>query len=173
MEETQESKKPKVRDLISWKSLNRPARSYSKEVFTTLGAVVLLVSVILAFFQEWMLIFVSWAALFVFYQLTKVGPEEVEHKITTEGIVSMGRSYLWAELGPFWFFQIDDDILLHVAHRNIFGQLVILLAKEDQEKIRESLAEYLPYIETPEKSAADKLSDWFSKRFPITPKVTS
>lgn len=166
--------KPRVRDLFVWKSLSRPQKTYTKEVFSTLGAIALLVSIIFAFFQEWLAIVVTWAAFFLFWQLTRVLPQEVDHKITTEGIISMNHAYLWVELGPFWFTLKEGEDTLHIAHGNIFGQLVILIKKEDQDKIRNILAEYLPYIEVPEKSVVEKFSDWFSKKFPIQIKpVTS
>lgn len=162
--------KARVRDLFVWRSLNRPQKEYSKEVFSTLGAVVLLVSIIFAFFQEWLAILVAWAAFFLFWQLSKMASVDVDHKITTEGIISMNHSYLWVELGPFWFTEKQGEETLHIAHGNIFGQLVLLIDKADQDKIRNILAEYLPYIEVPEKSFVEKMSDWFSKKFPIEPK---
>src|SRR3989338_581920 len=92
-----------VKDLFSWKSLNRPMLSYSRDVFTTFAVIALLLSFIVAFIQEFLLIVVVWAAYFLFYALSKVPPVEVEHKITTEGVVSMDKSYLWSELGTFWW----------------------------------------------------------------------
>lgn len=156
-----------VKDLVGWTSLNRPAWSFSIEAFRTLGAVALLVSIILLFFQEWLAIVVVWAAFFLFYALTKIPPVEVVHKITNQGINSMDRSYLWSELGPFWFSQKGEDTVLHVAHRSVFGQLIVIIHKDDLEKIRDALAEYLPYVETVEKSPTEKMAEWFSKKFPL------
>jgi hypothetical protein len=163
----EENNKTPVRDLFVWRSLSRPAKAYTKEVFSTLGAIALLISIILAFFQEWLAIVVTWAAFFAFWQLTRLSPEEVDHKITTQGIVSIGHTYIWPELGAFCFIDKPDGDTLHIGHGSIFGELVLLIKKEDQEKIRNILAEYLPYVEVPEKSAAEKLSDWFSKKFPL------
>lgn len=171
-QETPASSKARVHDLFSWKSLNRPAWQYSKDVYTTLGAIAILVSIIFAFFQEWLAILVVAAAYFLFYALSKVPPVEVEHKITTQGIISMERGYLWAELGPFWFSQKGNDTILHVAHRNVFGQLILLIDPKDKEKIQDILAEFLPFIEVPEKSVTEKMSDWFSKKFPLEKMVT-
>lgn len=162
--------KPKVRDLFAWKSGSRVSKNYTKEVLPGLGIIALLVSIIFAFFQEWFAILATLGAFFLFYALTKVPPEEVDHKITTEGLVSMGHSYLWSELGPFWFMEKDGQAVLYLAHGNIFGQLIMLVDKKDQEKIKDTLAQYLPYIETPEKSAVEKASDWFSKKFPLEKK---
>jgi hypothetical protein len=163
-----ESTKPRrVKDLFAWKSLNRPMWSYSKDVFTTLGIIAILVGIICAFFQQWTAILVIGASYFLFYALSKVPPVEVEHKITTEGIVSMGKGYLWSELGPFWFSDKGRELILHVAHRSMFGQLILLVDRKDQEEIKDVLAEYLAYIEIPEKSMTEKVSEWFSKKFPI------
>ena len=165
------TKQPRVRDLFAWKSANRAVQQYPKEVFGTFGAIALLISIILLFFQEWLAIVVTWAALFLFYMLTKMEPVEVEHKITTEGVVSMGHSYLWGELGPFWFSRKGETLTLHIAHRSILGQLMILVDEQDKEKILDILADFLPYIETPERSPVEKMADWFAKTFPILPKA--
>lgn len=177
-ENSQNSQKPpRVRDLFEWQSLSRPNQKFPKEFVKTISAIALLLSIIFAFFQEWLAIFVTWAAVFLGWALTKIEPENVGHKITTEGIVSMDHAYLWQELGPFWFTTIKnnfadaDNLLLHIAHRNIFGELVLIIHKENQEKIKETLAEYLPYIEVPEKTTVEKLTDWFTKKFPFEPKV--
>lgn len=169
IEKSNPTNKPRstVRDLFEWKSLNRPIWAYSKETFRTLGAIALLISIILLFFQEWLAIVVTWAALFLFYMLTKLPPVEVIHKITTQGIVSMDKSYLWDDLGPFWFTKKGDDNILHVATRNIYGQLIILVHEKDIPEIRETLAEYLPYIESVEKSPIEKMQESFSKKFPL------
>lgn len=166
MDEEQESRFA-VRDLFEWKSLNRPVWSFSNEAFRTVGAIALLVSIILLFFQEWFAIFVTWAAFFLFYALTKVPPVEVDHKITTQGIISMGRNYLWSELGPFWFSEKSGETILHVAHKSMFGQLIIIVHKEDLNPIRDILAEFLPYIEAVEKSPAERMQNWFSNKFPL------
>ncbi|MCL4397879.1 hypothetical protein M1403_02515 [Patescibacteria group bacterium] len=170
MEETplpnsQESPKPpRVRDLFTWQSLSRPTLNYPKGTFLTLGSLVFLVTVIFTFFQEWLAIAVTWAAYFLFFALTKIPQESVEHKITTEGIISMNHAYLWGELGPFWFMPRNNELILHIANRNVFGHLTILINSADKEKIRDILAQYLPFIEVPEKSVVDKISDWFSQK---------
>ncbi len=128
----------------------------------SLGGVLALISLILIFFQEWLAIIVSWAAYFLFYALTKVPQTTVEHKITTQGIISLNQAYIWTELGPFWFTTRGPETILHVAHRGLFGHLTLLINPQDQEKVRDNLAEYLPFIEMPQKTAFDKFSDWFA-----------
>jgi hypothetical protein len=160
-----ETKKPRVRDLFVWQSLSRPSLDYPKGTFALLGSVVVFLTVVFVLFQEWLAIVVSWAAYFLFFALNRVPQVMVNHKITTEGIVSMNHSHLWQDLGPFWFKKKNNETILHVASRNFFSHLVILIDEKDQEKITEILAEYLPYIEVPEKSQTEKFSEWWEKRF--------
>lgn len=157
----------KVRDLFVWKSLSHPERVYPKGAFTTIATIALLFSIICAFFQEWFLIGLSWATVFLLFAMSKVSPVEVEHRITTQGIISMGHTYLWSELGTFWFSDRSDHRLLHVGYRNVFGQLVFLINKNDEDTIRDELAQFLPFIEVWQKSSIEKISDWVSKKFPL------
>ena len=164
-ENSQTPEKPsRVHDLFVWQSQSRPTLTYPKGTFLTLGSLAFLVTVIFMFFQEWLAIAVTWAAYFLFFALTKVPMVLVEHKITTEGVISMNHAYLWSELGPFWFSTHNGESVLHVAPRNIFGHLALLVDQKDAEKIRDILAEYLPFIEVPEKSSVEKLSDWFASK---------
>ncbi len=156
-----------VRDLFVWKSLSHPERQYPKGAFTTIATIALLLSIIFAFFQEWLLIVLSWATVFLLFALSKVQPEEVEHRITTQGIISQGHTYLWIELGVFWFSDKGDQRLLHVGYRNVFGQLIFLIHREDEGVIRDHLAQFLPFIEVWQKSATEKLTDWLAKKFPM------
>lgn len=157
-----EEKLPPVRDLFVWEAASHPLSQYPKGLFAFFGLVAVFVSVLFILFQEWLAVLVTWAAYFLFFALSRVTPQPVTHKITTQGIVSMNHSYLWEELGPFWFTVRAEEVILHLAHRGVFGQLVILVNPLDREKIRDILVKYLPFIEVPEKSVTDKLSDWLA-----------
>ncbi len=152
-----------MKDLFSWESLNRPTNVYSQRGIKIILFVVVLFTVFLVLFQEWLAAIVSWAALFLFIILDRMPADKVTHKITGEGIVSMNHSYIWEEMGPFWFITRGENRILHIARRNLFGQLVILINPSDEEKIREILIKYLPYIEIPEKSTSDKVLEWINK----------
>jgi len=159
-----------VRDLLEWKSPSRPPFIFGKEEFTTAVSVCLLLSIILSFFREIFLIGFIWASLFFTIALSKRPPEETEHKITTQGLISMNHVYLWRELGPFWFNTRGKYPLIHIVQPgNILGSLVIVLPSEGptKEDIRDVLAQYLPYIEVPEKSGLDKITDWLTTKLSL------
>ncbi len=163
-EKASQSKQPRVHDLFAWESLSKPTLDYPKGTFLSLGTLILILSAIFVLFQEWLAIAVTWAAYFLFFAITKVPQVMVNHKITTEGIVSMDHSYIWMSLGPFWFTTKKNEMVLHIAQKGFLGHLALLVKPEDKEKIVEILAEYLPYIEVPEKSSLEKAADWFAKK---------
>ena len=162
-----------VRDLLSWKSLSRTPVVLPKEAFSTLVSVCVLLSIVVAFFQEWMLILLIWGGLFFIVMLSKLPPEEVEHRITTQGIISMGHDYLWSQLGPFWFVDKGKYKMVHISEAgNVFGSLTMIVPPElPWEKLRDVLAKYLPLIEIPEKTRMDKAADWLAGKLSLEPKA--
>ena len=104
--------------------------------------------------------------VFFYYAISQVAPETVEHRVTTQGLVSYGKAYLWENLGPFWFEGVGRDRVLKITTRdNVFGQLTLLLEAADEKKLTEMLAEYLPFWEVPEKTFSDKAAAWLSSKF--------
>lgn len=164
-------KRQPIRDLLVWNSPERPPLVLGKEEYTTAMVVCFLLSIILSFFREFFLIGFIWAAFLFVIALSKRPPEDVEHKITTQGIVSMKRTYLWKDMDAFWFTTRGKYPLLHIAMQgNMFGTLVMVVPNEgkpNKEDIRDTLAEYVPFVETPEKSRTDKLTDWMVQKLSL------
>lgn len=156
----------KVKDLLVFKSPSRPPIVMDRELYSFSVAVALLLSIIVAFFGDYIAIGLIWAVLFFIVALAKRPPEDVDHKITTEGITSMGHVYLWENLGPFWFTKKGGYTILHIIQQGyILGSLLIVLPQDmEQDKMRDTLAKYLSYIETPEKSRTDRITDWFTSK---------
>lgn len=162
-----------VRDLLAWSSLSRPPIILEKEAYATLVSVCVLLSVVVAFFGEYFLIALIWGGLFFIYALSKVPPELVEHRITSQGVISLGHNYLWSQLGPFWFTQKGKYQLLHISQTgNAFGTLIVIVPDDiGVNKVRDVLAKYLPYIEVPEKNRFDRWSDFLADKLNLTKSV--
>jgi len=156
-----------VKTLLTWKAMSRTFKQHDKEFYSTMIALAILFSIVFFFIKEFLLIIVIWAAVFFTYAVSQVPPEELEHKITTDGITVFGKSYLWDDLGPFWFIQKDGETMVKIASKNtsIFGEIALLLGNVPQEKMKAILANYLPYMEVPDKTFSDKAADWLSTRF--------
>jgi len=153
--------------LLAWKSPGWLFKKRSREYFTTIGAIVSLMILILLLLQEWFLIVVIIALVFTAYVMATVKPQEAEHKITNRGIEIAGRKYLWGQMGRFWFVKKWDQEIMHVE--TLVGlprRLTMVLASQSKVKVKELLSQYLSY-EVPEKTWADRSSEWLSTRIPL------
>lgn len=161
-----------VKSLLEWESPTRPYKRKETEYFKTLGAILFLVCVILLFFKEWLLIAAIGAFYFITYVLGRFPPEEIKHKITTQGIITGDRVYLWRELSDFWFTQSHGQTILNVdvlptGKIRLSGRVFILLGDQPEAKVKEIVAKYLPYREIPEKNWMDNTASWLSRKIPL------
>jgi len=156
-----------LKTLLTWKAPVRPFKRRDKEFWTTAGSIAFLLAVILFFIKEWVLIIVIIAIMFVYYVLSTVQPEEIEHSITSRGIRFAGKDYPWETLGQFWFTEKFGEKILNVQTLMMYpGRLQMLLGKTSEKQVTEILKKYLLY-ETPEPTVIEKTTDWFSKKVPI------
>lgn len=154
--------------LMTWKSPSRPFKKRQKEFYTTIAAIVFLLAVILIFIKEFLLIGAILALAFVAYVLATVPPEEVEHKVMTNGLDSVGHFYKWEELASFWFGEKWGQPILLVQTRLRFpGRLVILTAGQDSEKIKSQLQKHLTFKEKPEANWMDDAAKWLGEKVPL------
>jgi hypothetical protein len=154
--------------IYSWKA---PMRAYKK---TTTGimrfyiALSLLLSLIVFFFGEKILILPIWAIMFLYYAFTITPPHEVENRITRFGIEAAGNTYRWESLSHFYFIKkFDYDILVMVAELPNTSRLYLVVEnQESKENLIKILSEHLIYQENPNKSVTDKMSEYLTKLMP-------
>jgi hypothetical protein len=152
---------------LTWKAEARPFKERNREFFTTIGAMVILVSVILVFAGEFLAIAVVLSAAFMGYVLASVKPEIIEHQITTRGVRTGGMLYHWDTLGRFWFKEKLGQRMLMIETALVFPRhLLMVVEKKDEETMVKLLSRYLFY-ETPEPSTLDKWSTWLSEKVPL------
>ena len=166
--ETAPEKKEEKREevYVQWASPSRLFKKRDKEFFTNIGAIVFLLTVILVFAREYLLILALLSIAFLVYVLSTVPPEEVKHRITNLGIESAGHFYRWEELSEFWFEEQWSQTLAIL--RPIFGsRIIILLGGQDRSKVRELIAKHIPFREKPEKSWVDNAAHWITEKIPL------
>jgi hypothetical protein len=154
--------------LLEWSSPARPFQPHTRQYYKTAGALVFLVSVILVFIGEFLLIGVIVSLFFVIYVLSTVPPEKISHKITHLGIETAGNFHKWEEMREFWFDERSGQRMLVIQMLIGFpAHLQLLLGTMNEEKIRHVLAERLPYKEKPERTFLDNASKWLSQKIPL------
>lgn len=154
--------------LLHWKSPVRPFCKRSREYYTTMAALVFLLSVILFLIQNWLLILALWSVAFVAYVLSTVPPEKVEHSITTFGVETAGHLYPWWQLQEFWFEEkLGSQLLTIQTYLSFPGRLHIVIEEVDRHQIKDKLQQYLPYRKQATRNFIDKVANWISKKIPL------
>lgn len=162
----EEALEVEVKTLYSWKSPQRVFVPRNRKWFIYIILIVLLMSLILLFFRQFITIAPLLAIAFVAYVLSSVPPEDTEHHITTQGITSSEHSYLWEELADFWFTQKNEQTILHIdTYLNFPRRLIILIGEGNKDEIKGLLVRYIPFREIPKMSWMDRLADNLSAKF--------
>jgi hypothetical protein len=163
LEKTEISEKAPVpleqlKTLFEWKAPSRAYKERDRQYFTTVFIIIFVLSLILIFIREFLLIGVILSLTFVYYVLSTVPPEEVGHKITTHGVSYAGNVYPWTALVSFFFGRKHDSEVLNIDTKSKFpGRLFFIIKKEDKSKIQEILSKYIPEEETPKIGLLEKI----------------
>jgi hypothetical protein len=154
-----------AKSIISWKSPVRVFRARSRRYFIKIAlfAVVFILAAIA--FEEFALVGVIIALVFMAYVLALSAPETIEHKITNMGIISGGRAFLWEELDSFWYDKRGDDRLLIVQTNLRFPtRLIILLTNVSERTLLEMLEKHLHFHQGPVHTLFDKWALFLQER---------
>jgi hypothetical protein len=157
--------------LMTWESPVRLYKKRDREYFTTIGVIVILLSVILLFAKEFLLVGVILSFAFVSYTLASIPPPKVKHEITNKGVRSGSKLYLWETLGRFWFEEKwKQDTLMIENFIGFPGRLSVILSDEvDKKQLEEEVSARL-IKEQPSPSPIDKAAQWISDKVPLETK---
>lgn len=154
--------------LLSWKSPSHPYKKRSKLFYQTVTAFTFLLVVIVFFLHEFLLIGVILSIAFVVYTIYSVPPITIEHKITPLGFENAGKIFRWLELYSFWFEEkLGKNVLVIQTRLPIVSQIRAITEEDSRDKIKQILGKYLLFIENPEKSFIDRVTDWIQKSIPL------
>lgn len=159
--------------LGEWIADSRVYRPRSREYYSSLAVIVLLLSLILFFAGQTLLIFVLLAFLFVSFVLASTKPIPVVNRITTYGIHYQGKLYYWNQLGRFWLRDNHGVMEIHIEAPTFIGNELILLPSNQQspvpvsaEEVAEVLRLYL-VNEAPPMTQIDRWVRWLEEKFPL------
>lgn len=152
--------------LLSWTAPARLFKKRDKEFYTNIAAIVFLLIIILIFAREFFLIAAVLSIVFFVYVVSTVPPEDVHHRITTLGLDNAGTFHRWDELHDFWLEEQWGQVMM-VIRREYGTRLILLVPHEHKEKVRELLAQHIPYLDKPEKTWVDNAATWLSQKVPL------
>ncbi len=161
-----EERNPQV--VFAWKAPLRPYKKRSHIILRFYIAVALLLSLIIFFFGDKILLIPIWSVLFLFYILTVTPPPEVENKITKFGIEAAGVTLRWEILSHFYFgARFGFTTLTAVGRAPYFYHLYLVVPTQEMKShLIKLLSEHLVFQENPHKSITDKMVDWLSQLIP-------
>ncbi|NTU46906.1 hypothetical protein HGA88_04750 [Candidatus Roizmanbacteria bacterium] len=157
-----------LQTLLSWRAPLRAYKKRGKNVLRFYVALSILLSLIILFFGDKILLIPLWAVMFLFYVLTITPPAEVENKFTVFGVETAGISLRWESLGSFYFTKrFGFDILTIIGQSPYYFRCYLVIPNEEIKKgVMSLLSERLLYVEHPEKTFVDKMVDWFTYLIP-------
>lgn len=163
-----------LKTLYVWKAPTRPFQRRGREFWKTVLTIAFFIGFILFMFKEWLLIAVIASLLFVYYVLSTVEPEKIEHKITNRGIIYAGEMYYWDIISQFWFSEKYAQRLINfeLCGEGFVHRLILMVGEGDEKTIKSILVKYVLEQEIPP-SFMDKASDWMLKKVPLEGEVKS
>lgn len=155
------------KELYTWEAPSRLYKKRNREFYSTVAALVILLSVILIFAKEFLLIAVIMALGFVAYALASVEPDLITHTITNKGIRTTNRFFSWGIMSRFWWDEKWNQKTLHLeTPGQLPGQLVLLLGKGNGTEIESVVSKYL-VKDKPAPTWIDKTSKWLQEKVPL------
>lgn len=157
-----------IKTLFSWTAPSRPHRKRSRSYYTTIFILITLTCLIAFLFGEKLFIGALLAFTFVVYVLAFIPPNEIEYKISTQGITIGDHFYHWQELDSFWITEKDGFKILYIPTYMYFPSvLMLVLANVNEEEVKKTVVRFLPFQEIAPKSTFEKWADNLQKHFPL------
>jgi hypothetical protein len=154
--------------VFSWKAPLRAYKKRSGNILRFYLALALLLSLIVFFFGDRILLVPIWAVLFLFYTLTITPPPDVENKITRFGLETAGVTLRWEALSHFYFTKrFEFTLLTVVSHGPYYLHAYMVIPNEEiKTHVKHILSEHLVYQEKPHRTFTDQMIDWLSRLLP-------
>ena len=157
-----------IQVLYQWSAPLRPFIKRNKKIIRFYIALTLLLSLIIAFFGDIILLIPLWALMFIFYVFTVTPPSDITNKITKFGIETVGTNLRWETLDHFYFTKrFGYEILTVVTHPPYdFHTYLVIPNNEVKDIVTQHLSKLIIYQVTPTKTTIDKIIDWLSRLVP-------
>ncbi|MEX1052677.1 MAG: hypothetical protein WEC80_02415 [Patescibacteria group bacterium] len=162
----QNNSNPQV--LYEWSAPLRPFIKRSKKIIRFYVALTLLLSLIIAFFGDIILLIPLWALMFIFYVFTVTPPTDITNKITKFGVETVGTNLRWETLDHFYFTKrFGYEILTIVTHPPYdFHTYLVIPINKVKDDVTQQLSKHIIYQEAPVKTTIDKIIDRLSMLVP-------
>lgn len=151
------------RDLVTWTAPGRPFKRYSRRFYVKIFSIVGIVSIIVFIAEGVMPVVLLVSFIFLFYVLSTVPPDDVEHKITNKGVKVAGKETGWQNMLRFWFLSKSGSDVLVFETTSLPGRMELVINPEIKDRLKKEVSAYVPYEEI-RPSLLDRFVDFLAKR---------
>jgi len=151
--------------LFLWKAPARPFKRRDREFYVTVVSIFVIIGLVFFLVEGPIPVILLASVLFLVYVLNTVEPETIEYEITNKGVKVAGRNNPWEGLVRFWFTKRFNSAMVVFETVGVPGRLELVINKNEEEKIKEVVSEYLKEEEGPP-NFSDKAVNWFNKKLP-------
>ena len=155
--------------LFTWVSPERAFRprlssSYKRNLILLLVLIVML----LIFLNQFALLIVCLALIFLVYVLANVPPHKIRHTITNYGIYTGNHFYSWLDRGQrFWWEQTNGEEQLVFETKRFPYRVVLMVGHpRNKQQLQTVMSHYL-VLQKPAPTDVDKFIAWWQEKFPL------
>jgi hypothetical protein len=152
--------------LYSWTAPSRLYKKRNREYFGIIMALVILISIILLFAKEFLLIAVILSFLFLTYVLASVQPDNVKHTLTNRGIRTDTKLHPWTDCIRYWWEDKWGQPMVHLQTPQFPHKVILLVGAGDKKEIETILDKYV-IKEKPEPTWIDRAATWLQEKVPL------
>lgn len=154
--------------VFAWVAPLRPYIKRSKTIVRFYLALTFLLSLIIVFFGDLILLIPLLTLLFIFYVFTVTPPTDVTNKITQFGVETAGVTIRWEELDHFYFTErLGYEMLTLVTHPPVLHHIYLVIPDEILKKRAiDELSKHIVFRPDARKTVTDRLINWFLRLVP-------
>lgn len=152
--------------LLEWIAPSRPFRKPKRSFFVNVTVIGILIALILFFANQFLVVAVVFAVVFLVYVLYSIPPGDVRHSLTTYGIRNEDQLYYWEELGRFWITESKGQNVLNIEVGRFPNRLSMLLGDIPADDMTIILSEVL-LNEYPPLTPIEKWGEWLKQKVPL------
>lgn len=154
--------------IYSWEAPFRAYKRKSAGVLRFYAAIAVLLSLLVIFLNEPIIVIPIWAVVFLSYVLTITPPHMVSHNISRFGIQTGGMTFHWDDLYHFYFIKKFEYHILVITMRDPYDRPLHLVLPNDEVKkqVFQEVSKHIVYEDQPEMTFTDKLAGWLTTLMP-------
>lgn len=155
--------------LIEWDAPARPYKKRSRQFFTTILVIAILICLVLFFSYQFLPVAVVISAVFLIYVTAVIPPHIMHYKLTNYGLYIEKEAYAWYEMLRFWFDEKSGQQVVNIDLLRFPNRLTMVILA-DQTPTKEDFDLVFSEVilkEKPQLTTYEKVAQWLQDKIPL------